>query len=174
MIRKYNHMSVRLDAFMQCCLLPVQTKLGVAASRSNQQVNDYLQCLPAIYIPLGGGGGKGERGGEKGERGGGGVNKGASRSLLRLLSLLVFFKGQCQPAEEEEANEEEDLVAKKLPSTVAIQAVVLQHILTKQLHLKAIQCITSHLCECTTALTPSTVLQTRKPSGITHRAAKHY
>ena len=42
--------------------------------------------------------------------GGGGKGGRVSGPLLQLSSLLVLLKSQCQPAEEEEANEEEDLI----------------------------------------------------------------
>ena len=48
----------------------------------------------------------------------------------------MFLEDQGDPAQEKEANEEEDFVSQELPGAVAPQAVVLQHVLAKQLHLQ--------------------------------------
>jgi len=47
----------------------------------------------------------------------------------------VLLEDQCKPAKTEEADEEDDFVSYELPGAVPIQAIVLQHILPKQLHL---------------------------------------
>ena len=51
-------------------------------------------------------------------------------------SLLVLLESQSKPAKDEEAKEENDFVSHKLPAAVPCQAVVLQHILSKQLDLQ--------------------------------------
>lgn len=50
----------------------------------------------------------------------------------------MLLEGKCQPAHAEEADEEDDFISYELPGAVAIKAVVLQHILPKQLDLQPI------------------------------------